>query len=448
MPISLGLRDSRLNDGLPRRLLWLNAVRLVVLLILLGLVAYGFVRNRPGLGTESMQVVLVTLAGSFAAAGLVAFLVRRGSHIGLVAEAQLVFDQLSWTMLVYLSGGVSSGATSFYGLTCLAGAIAIGLRGAAVAASAALVFYGTLVVAFWRGWLAGPSDQAPELYRYGSEELLYHLAVNSLGIVVVALLAGYLAERLRLTGGQLVAAEARAERAERMAALGRLSAGLAHEIRNPLGSISGSIQLLATGKGLSSEDRQLCCIIQRETVRLNDLVTDMLDLTRPRQRDPMPVDVVGVARDVLTLATGSGRAVSDVKIHLTADQGPLMVLADAGQLRQMLWNLVKNAVQASSAGDSVEVTVGLVDRRVVLAVQDEGIGIDAEARERMFDPFFTTRSHGTGVGLAVVKRIVDEHGFQISVMEGRKRGARFAVDAGPPMLPSQVTRTCDVGQQV
>jgi two-component system, NtrC family, sensor histidine kinase HydH len=433
MSISLGIRGSLVQAGLPRRLLWLNAVRLVLLLILLGLVAYSFVGNRIGFGTESTRLVLGTLAGSFAAAGVFAVLVRRGSHMELVAEAQLVFDQLSWTMLVYLSGAVSSGATSFYGLSCLGGAIAIGMRGAAVAAGAALSFYSMLVVGFWQGWLTGPSDQSPALYSYAGDELLYHLAVNGLGVVVVALLAGYLAERLRLTGGQLVAAEARAERAERMAALGRLSAGLAHEIRNPLGSIAGSIQLLATGHGLSAEDRQLCGIIQRETARLNDLVTDMLDLTRPRQRDPMPVDVVGVARDVLLLATGSGRAVSDVKIHLSAEPGPLMVLADAGQLRQMLWNLVRNAVQASSAGDSVEVSVSLEGGSVRLAVEDEGAGIDAEAREKMFDPFFTTRSHGTGVGLAVVKRIVDEHGFQIEVTEGRKGGARFVVDAGAPL---------------
>jgi two-component system, NtrC family, sensor histidine kinase HydH len=260
----------------------------------------------------------------------------------------------------------------------------------------------------------------------------FYLAVNALVERVVALLAGTLAERLRWTGGELAAATERANQAERMAALGRLAAGLAHEIRNPLGSIAGSVGLLRSAPGLTDEDRQLFDIIQRETGRLNDLVSDMLDLSRPRRPDIASVDVARLARDVVDLAGASGRSASDVRVRYEGPES-LTVRADGAQLKQLLWNLVRNGVQASGSGDDVDVVVRLGPRGVELAVVDRGAGIDPTAKERLFDAFFTTRSQGTGVGLALVKRIADDHGFAIDVESDAGEGAAFRVFLGTPV---------------
>ena len=222
----------------------------------------------------------------------------------------------------------------------------------------------------------------------------------------------------------------RADQAERMAALGRLSAGLAHEIRNPLGSIAGSVQLLRSGKGLDDEDRQLCDIIQREANRLNDLVTDMVDLSKPRKPVLARVDAVTVAREVVALASKSGRSITDVDVVFECDREPAYVLADSAQLRQLIWNLVRNAVQASAAGDVVTVSVSHREDGISLSVIDHGVGIDEAQMPRLFDAFFTTRSQGSGVGLAVVKRISDEHGFLIHVKSEAGRGATFRVALG------------------
>jgi signal transduction histidine kinase len=284
------------------------------------------------------------------------------------------------------------------------------------------------------GWLAPPPDQPLALYRLPTAEIGYYVMVNLLALVVVTLLAGYLSERLRITGGQLVRAEERAEQAERMAALGQLAAGLAHEIRNPLGSIAGSIQLLKSGKGLSEEDRRLCEIVEREAGRLNDLITDMMDLSRQRAPTFTSVDAAALVREVVELASKSGRAASDVAVIFSGPEHA-WVRADDAQLRQLVWNLVRNAVQASTAGDEVEVSVRIDGQpeSVELNVKDQGIGIDEEAKKRLFDAFFTTRSKGTGVGLAVVKRIADEHGFGIDVESAQGRGAEFRVHLGPPL---------------
>jgi signal transduction histidine kinase len=428
--IAIGAPDV-VASPLSRRLALLTAARLVFLTLCLALVGLFYLRA-AWLGSTTLRIGLGLLVVSFGLAGGYAVVLKTGRGLGLLADAQIVFDQLTWTVVAYLSGGASSGAASLYGLSCLVGAALSGSRGAALAAASGVVSYASLVLLLGSGTLAPPPDQPASIYHLSAEEIRFYLAVNALVMLVVALLAGTLAERLRWTGGELRIATERADRAERMAALGRLAAGLAHEIRNPLGSIAGSVELLRSARGLSGEDQKLCDIIAREAGRLNDLVTDMMDLSRPRRPEPGPVDVALVAHDVVELAGRSGRAVSDVEVTY---EGPssLVIHADGAQLRQLVWNLVRNGVQASRPGGLVRVVLELDAGRARLSVIDRGVGIDEEARTRLFDAFFTTRSHGTGVGLAVVKSIADEHGFAIDVESGAGQGATFRVDLGRPL---------------
>ncbi|MCA9630141.1 MAG: two-component sensor histidine kinase [Myxococcales bacterium] len=429
MAVSLGIPDALAGAALPRRLVWLTGGRVLLLALLLGLLGgLGLKGDALVLDQFTPRLSLLTLFASFVLAGIYSLVLRSGKHLEVLADLQVIFDQVVWTVLAYLSGGASSGAASLYGLSCAVGAILTGFRGAGIAAVSGIVCYGTLVTSLHLGWLGPPPDQPLQAYVYTPKELGYYSLLNSLVIVTVMLLSGTLAERLAKAGGQIQAAEERAEEAERMAALGRLAAGLAHEIRNPLGSISGSIQLLKTSSALAEEDKQLCEIIQRESSRLNDLVTDMMDLSRPRKPDRRRMDLAVTAREVVELSATSGRAVSDVQVvYLGPDHA--FIEADGAQMRQLVWNLVRNAVQASSAGDEVRVRLSDVDSGYELAVEDDGIGIEEEARERLFDAFFTTRSKGTGVGLAVVKRIADEHGFRVEVDSSEGHGARFRVVA-------------------
>jgi two-component system, NtrC family, sensor histidine kinase HydH len=430
--LTLGLPEIVGSPALPRRLAWLTGARLLFMSVALALVGSLYLGGRYEARYVSLRAGLFTFGCGFLLTAVYAAVLRRGKHVELLADAQIVLDQLTWTAIVYLTGGAASGATSFYGLSCLVGAALTGMRGASVAAISGGLCYGALVTALARRWVLPPADQPPGLYSPTPEELSFYVTVNLLVLVVVMLLAGTLADRLRWTGGALIAANERAQQAERMAALGRLSAGLAHEIRNPLGSIAGSVQLLRSGKGLDEEDKQLCDIIQREANRLNDLVSDMVDLAKPRKPELTLVDVAVVAREVVALASKSGRAVSDVDVVFECDTPSVWVRADNAQLRQLMWNLVRNAVQASAAGDVVKVAIQLGPEGVVLSVVDHGVGIEEAQMPRLFDAFFTTRSQGSGVGLAVVKRIADEHGFMIHVRSEAGRGATFRVLMGPP----------------
>jgi two-component system, NtrC family, sensor histidine kinase HydH len=419
---------------LPSRLRWLVALRVLFTTLLVGLTGFFYLKSGFRVGSYSNWILLAVLVVGFTTAVVTWLMARRSERVPLLGYAEILLDQAAWTALIYVTGGATSGAIALYGLTCVAGAIVIGSRGAMVAALVGALLYVLLCVGFVLGLVEPPPDQAPSSYIVEWGQAVYPIFINLLVLMVVALLSQYLAERLRQTRGHLEEATARAEQAERLAALGRIAAGLAHEVRNPLGSILGSIQLLSGADGLGPDGRQLCAIIERETARLNDLVGDMLDLARPKKPVIAEVDLARTVRDVVALASQSGRG-GDVRVVYDGppDNSTVLARADGGQLRQVVWNLVRNAVQASSPGAEVRVRVHDVGKAhehgFVLEVHDEGPGIDTEATKRLFDPFFTTRSAGVGIGLAVVKRIVDDHGWRIDIESSKGRGATFRVSS-------------------
>jgi two-component system sensor histidine kinase HydH len=415
------------DHSLAGRIGWITGLRLAFLVLMLGATAVLYLQGELERFPFSLRVLFVTIASGFALAAAYALALRRGRRLTALAWAQIALDQLTWTAIVYVSGGAASGAVSFYALTCLVGAVYVGVRGALGAAALGMALYALLCAGFALGWIHPPPDQVWESYPGHGSQITYPLLVNGLGVVVVALLSGYLAERLRLTGGALEAATARAQEAERLAVLGRIAAGLAHEIRNPLGSIKGSIEMLRESPALSDEDRLLCDIVQRETRRLNDLVGDMVDLSRPHEPRAEATDVAGLAREVVALASHAERG-ADVNVRYEGSDGEVIGRCDGAQMRQVVWNLVRNAIQASPAGATVTVRVAAESRNVGIAVDDEGRGVESGAR--IFDDAFTTRTHGAGIGLAVVRRIIESHapmGAKLSVERAPGGGARFRV---------------------
>lgn len=237
----------------------------------------------------------------------------------------------------------------------------------------------------------------------------------------------------------------RAERAQRLAALGQLAAGLAHEIRNPLSSISGSVEMVREGNTLSPEDRRLMGIVISEVERLNSLVTTMLQVGRPDQIATELLDLRSIASDVVAVARGESTMSNGLRIEEIRPEKPVMVTADPDRMRQVVWNLVKNAVQASPHRGRVEVRTGRDEAgRAFLEVADQGPGIKPAHRERLFDMFYSGRSHGVGLGLALVKQIVDQHHAQIEIIDRSGNGTCFRVtlpSEQDPVTPSATART-------
>jgi two-component system sensor histidine kinase PilS (NtrC family) len=226
--------------------------------------------------------------------------------------------------------------------------------------------------------------------------------------------------------------EAEVRHADRLAAIGRLAAGLAHEVRNPIASIRGSVEVLGQNLNLQGTDRQLMDIVLRESDRLDGTIAEFLEFSRPKPLSRMLTDVTAVVDEVLLLlshqasgAVGIGRAYPDgtVKAHV-----------DPAQVRQAVWNLCLNAVEAMAGAGTLRVAVGLrrgggpeEPEMVEVAVEDTGPGVPPEHLPHIFEPFYTTKTRGTGLGLAIVHRIVQEHEGQMRVETAGAGGARFVM---------------------
>lgn len=217
-----------------------------------------------------------------------------------------------------------------------------------------------------------------------------------------------------------------ARRAERLAALGRLSAGLAHEIRNPLGSISGSVELIRSSEALGSEERHLLDIVLSETERLNGLVSTMLELGAPRKPLQRPTDLYPIANDVIEMVRKGGGGAPDIVISTSSPS--IRAFVDPDQIRQVLWNLIRNALQASPPDTVITIRLWNDDAACAfIEVADQGSGIPKEERERLYDMFYTGRKQGIGLGLALVRQIVEAHQGSISVKSQEGVGTSFVV---------------------
>jgi two-component system sensor histidine kinase HydH len=248
-----------------------------------------------------------------------------------------------------------------------------------------------------------------------------------------------LAERLAETNRRLEQAQAEARRSERLAALGQLSAGLAHEIRNPLGVIKGSAEMLTQKLQASDElARELAGYISTEVNRLSALVTEFLDFARPLHAQPHPADLIGLLDRVLQVVAarfaGNQETSKPVRVECHYSSGLPLVPLDESLCEQAFLNLVQNAYEAMQDNNQsgtllVEVHRAMKNDRegVELRLADNGPGVPEELREEIFNPFVTTKKTGVGLGLSIVSKIVDGHHGSIHVENAKGGGAVFTI---------------------
>jgi len=219
-------------------------------------------------------------------------------------------------------------------------------------------------------------------------------------------------------------AEEEARRRRALAAVGEMAAGLAHEVRNPLGAIQGAAQVLMTETD-PRRAREMLEVIEEETSRLGRVVGEFLDYARPATQRREPVDLAELARLALRSAEAAGQG---LKASVRVADGAPPAAGDPDQLQRAIGNLLQNARKATGPGGSVRIDVAPEGSdRVAIRIEDDGPGISAEALPRLFQPFFTTHPGGTGLGLALVHRLIEEHGGEVRVESGPGRGASFTL---------------------
>jgi len=215
---------------------------------------------------------------------------------------------------------------------------------------------------------------------------------------------------------------------ERMAALGRLSAAIAHEIRQPLTAMTGALKELARFAPLEDDDKKLVQIVSRESQRLNQIITDFLDYSREKRYSFTSVDIVAVLEETLMLIERLETVGERLKIERAFPQRRVCALADRDAIKQVFWNLCNNALRAMPKGGTLTVGVEAAPGVVRVSVRDTGIGVGPAESAKIFEPFQSGFTGGTGLGLAVVYRILQAHGGSIRLRSEKGSGAEFIAE--------------------
>lgn len=238
--------------------------------------------------------------------------------------------------------------------------------------------------------------------------------------------------------------EEQIKRVDKMAAIGVLAAGMAHEIRNPLASLSGSIQMLKSELNLNDYQENLMNIILRESERLNQLITDFLLFAQPPQTHKSLCNVLRIIEETIELFTHSPYFREGIRIKKDFSKREIQAMIDPDQMKQVLWNLLINAAQSFSDGGEIEIRLENCNGRLIenlyfsetsangnkwimISVSDSGGGISEEDREKIFEPFFTTKEGGTGLGLSIVHKIIENHNGLIKVESELGKGSTFSI---------------------
>jgi len=528
------------------RIKWLMVSRIVLVTILLGTLI--FFQHEYQIYPFSTLFLYYFLLTVYLLTGIYWYLLQKIHNLVFFAYLQTAVDIFLVAFLVHLSGGIDSGFSLLFHLTIISASIIIYRRGGYLAASLASILYGAMLDMQYYNVLGFVRSS-----NFTAMQVLYLLIINILSFYTVALLSGYLSNRLRKTRQELreksidfedlrvlqdhilksigsgiltmdlqghitswnpaaeqitgysygeirdrlqevfgdsikglfghtddlkerpfrfegkiikkdgaqallgmvasllkdekgvirgiilifqditkmVQMEERVRRQERLATVGSLAAGIAHEIRNPLASLSGSIQVLQGELNLQGDNKQLMDIVVRETDRLNTIISEFLEYARPKATQSESVMLSWVLAETITLLKNSRELAEGVSIRCDVDS-KLSIRGDAQRLRQVFWNLLINACQAMPGGGEIAINAFPASREesvslCEIVVADTGQGIAEEHLDKIFDPFFTTKIGGTGLGLAIVYRIVEDHGGAVSVETKAGKGTKFRI---------------------
>ncbi|MEP6715553.1 MAG: ATP-binding protein [Terriglobia bacterium] len=341
-----------------------------------------------------------------------------GRTTAVLAQLAICFLLLGWTATI------SSEYYPVLLLPVVSAASYLGLAGTVATSFAFIAVYLSFLLPAFVDWsrFILDADSIHTLEIRCISLAVAALVVNSLGEARRSESVRYrrTAEQLALANRSLLDAEAAVRRSERLAALGQLSAGLAHELRNPLASIKGSADLLArSGIRDDAMARELAGIISEEVDRTNSLVTRFLDFARPLEPRREKVDVTSIV----------DRAATHAKVAIirnySPDVPPLSI--DPALMEQVFINLLTNAAQASPPNAPITVLTRASGNEAEVSVIDRGCGIPASTIETIFNPFVTTKQSGVGLGLAIVAKIVDGHGGRMAVESEPGKGSIFRV---------------------
>ena len=426
--LTLLMIEKSVKD-LRERIKWLILLRLIVAFPLFGAIIF-FQISHTIAAKLKFVFFLWGLSGIFVLSFLYTFslVYIRGKGHTTLAYVQSIIDTFIVSFIIYITGGYFSFFQFLYFVIIIYTSMLLLKKGSLVMASLCSVQYGVLVDLEYYGILKPFGvDGNPLAVEYVWSVVFYKILFTIISCFAVAILSSFLAIEIIKARKALNAMEANVKRVEKMAAVGEMAAGLAHEIKNPLASLSGAIQLLRENANFDPEYDKLMKVALRETSRLSSLLNDFLMFAKPKTGNPVPLKVDKALDEVLDLFENDPGIRDKVTVTRNLVQG-IWIAIDPDHLHQVVWNLLMNAVQAFEHTGEISVTMDVVSPHDVhIDIGDNGMGMSPETIQSIFDPFYTTKKKGVGLGLSIVHRIMEAYNGKIGVVSTPGEGTIFTL---------------------
>jgi two-component system sensor histidine kinase PilS (NtrC family) len=416
-----------------RKLKWLMSLRFFFALLLLGsTVAYQIGNHYYAF--EQPIVLLYGLSGAivFLSAVYGLLLGRVNRHRLAFIYVQIGIDSVCISLIIFVTGGYSSLFSFLYLVVVIYASVFVFKRGALWVAAFCCLQFALLLILELHGTI--------DPFGYGETmvnspltlvQVLQKCAILTAACFSVAFLSGYLADQERKSKAELAAMEAHLGRVQNLAQVGEMAAGLAHEIKNPLASLSGAIQILKGEVENDKDNMRLMHIVLRETDRLSSLVNNFLTFARPSAAQARCVNLGEALTEIVILFEKDHSVGQRIRVDL-ATIADAFVEVDPLQLRQVVWNLLLNGAESIENEGSIKISVSRrKNERIVVEIADDGCGMDEKTLKSIFNPFFTTKPNGTGLGLSIVYRILETYDCRLDVKSKPGAGSIFSLHFKP-----------------
>jgi two-component system sensor histidine kinase PilS (NtrC family) len=408
---------------------WLMFFRILFSLVLLGATTVLQLGESATPLEPSLLAIYGFIITIFVMSLIYSLLLKRIKNEVLFAFIQIGIDTFFVTLIVFGTGGFLSVFSFLYLVVIVYSSMLLPMRGTMIVAGLCSIQFGALVELEYFGIL-NPFGTDTNLLAtaYGWNQIAFKLMITIIACFAVAFLSSLLAEQTRKTKIKLRTMEGHVKRVEKMAAIGEMAAGLAHEIKNPLASLSGSIQLLKEDMRYDPDHDRLMHIILREADRLSSLTSNFLLYARPPAGKVEPIKLDRAVLEAAELfekdASNNGRITTSKQVS-----EDLWISMDRGHLHQILWNLLLNSADAIKAEGHINIEMfPLKDKLACVKITDNGCGISNETLTSIFDPFFTTKPNGAGLGLSIVHRILEAYDAWLNVESELNQGTTVTLN--------------------
>ena len=414
------------ENGFVHKLKWIMFFRLLFTTILLGSTIIFQLRESPSFLARPLVFVYVLTAAIYLLSFIYSLILRRVKRQLLFAYVQFIIDTAVVTLILFVTGGFSSIFSFLYLVVIIYSSMLLFRRGSMIVAALCSIQYGIMVDLEYYGILSPFVMEGGSVYFTWSQAL-FKIVITMVACFAVAFLSGLLSEQERKTKKELLAMEVQVKRVEKMAVIGEMAAGLAHEIKNPLASLTGSIQLLREDLSDNTDHNKLMQIVFREADRLSSLVNDFLLFARPPMGKREPIELKGALMETMELFEKDSSSLGSIAINKTLIPN-VWIEMDSAHLRQVLWNLLLNATESINGRGRIDIRmIPFKNRHIGVQISDNGCGIPDNMVQSIFDPFFTTKPNGTGLGLSIVHRIVESHNSMLEVESEKDKGTTFTL---------------------